>query len=243
MDGKSLFQKVVNLWLRRRWFNIRSSRTILSLIFFVLSIIGVLSTSGTWRVVSIALLAVTAILLLYEFFFELPSKVYSEARNRIAGLQPLEDAEKFQKDNPAKFINVRLDCLIINKSSPWVSSDIIVSSRLPYAILVKNVHAILWIPTGIQHLRNDLETNAGELIGNISGEVDQQDLKIRVHVKNQDLSENLLSLVGISNCDFLPAVYGTIIVTTKEGKEITLGISEQSVLVVVTKDIIETTNS
>ena len=202
MKNEPLYRKVINMWLKIRESNFKSIPGIISLILFVLSLIGIFATEGPWRIVSFALLGLIVIVLFYEIFFELPSKVYVESQNRIAELLPLEKALIFQKDNPVKFLNARLDCLLASKQSSWVSSDLIITSRLPYGISVKKVHVILWIPKDAAHSKYDLQTNEGEAIGNITGEMGEQDLKIRINISDQILSKRLLSFVGKCNCDF-----------------------------------------
>jgi len=231
MGNKSLLREVVYMWLERRQLNITSAMSMVSSILFVLGIIGVFTLTGVWKMVSIILLVITFLVLFYEFFFELPAKVYAKAQSRITELLPLEQRVAYQRENPSQFISARIDSLFVEIKIPHIGSDIVIASRLPYEILIKKVDVILWLPKGEGHCRCDMHTLLGESCGSISGEAKQHDRKIRVYCyNNSELSSMLLNFLGEHPCNYLPCVKGDMIINT-DGREIRLEIPEASVIV------------
>jgi hypothetical protein len=230
------------MWLERRFKGVPQPVAIMSTLFFILSIIGVFTiTSHFWRNVSLVVLGIAGLTLFYEFFFELPSKVYERdtktLQSRINELLPLEQAAKYQKDNPAQFISARFESLMVEKGKLWVGSDVILTSRLPYAIEIKKVDVILWLPMNKGKHRYDMQTRIGEYLGSISGEAGQRDRSIRVHLDNDpELSTKLLDYIGEYPYEYLPSVEGTVIITTDELRKIELGIPESSVCIHILKE-------
>ena len=231
MGNKSLLRKVINMWIKRRQLNISGVTSVVSSIFFILSIIGIFTMTGVGQIVSIGLLVTTFIVLFYEFFFELPAKVYQEAQSRIAELLPLEQALEFQRSNPVQFISARVDSLFVEKESPHIGCAVVIASRLPFEIPMKEAAVILWLPEGEGHCRCDMHTLTGESCGSISGEAKQHDRQIRVYCyNNPELSSMLLNFLGEHPCSYLPCVKGDMIINT-DGGEIRLEIPEASVIV------------
>lgn len=232
-----LLREVGKMWLNRRFKGVPVPIAIISTVFLILSIIGFFTIpSHYWRNVSFGVLVLTGVVLFYEFFFELPSKVYERdtkiLQSKIKELLPLEQAAKYQRDNPAQFISARFESLMVEKGKLWVGSDVILTSRLPYAIGIKKVDVILWLPMGKGKHRYDMQTRIGEHLGSISGEAGQHDRNIRVHLDNDhELSTKLLDYIGEYPYEYLPSVEGTVIITTDELRKIELGIPESSICI------------
>ena len=225
------------MWLKRRFKGVPAPIAIISTLLLILSIIGVFTTTTHfWRTVSFVVLVLAWLTLFYEFFFELPSKIYERdtiiLQSKINELLPLEQAAKYQRDNPAQFISARFKSLIVGKGKLWVGCDVILTSRLPYAIGVKKVDVILWLPMGKGKHRYDMKTRIGEYLGSISGEAGQRDRNIRVHLDNDpELSTKLLDYLGEHPYEYLASVQGTVIITTDELRKIELGIPQSSVCI------------
>lgn len=231
MANNSLLRKVISTWIKRRQLNISGVTSVISSIFFILSLIGIFATTGVLHLMSIVLLVITFIILFYEFFFELPAKAYQEAQNRIAELLPLEQARKYQEENPHLFLSARVDSLFIEKGMPHIGCDIVVASRLPFEIQIKKADVILWLPKDEGHRRCDMCTPIGESCGAISGEAKQHSRKIRVYsYNNPELSGSLLDFLGEYPCNYLPCVKGDVIININ-GEEIRLEIPETSIIV------------
>jgi hypothetical protein len=158
---------------------------------------------------------------------------------RINELLPLEQALRFQKDNPSQFICARFECLMVERTNTWVGSDVIIASRLPYTVEIKTVDVILQVPIGNGWKQGyDMKTRIGEQCGSVSGEAGQRDLRIRVHRDDDsEFSNRLLAYIGEHPCNWIPLVEGKVIITTNESKEIRLDIPETSIIATVVGNI------
>jgi hypothetical protein len=126
---------------------------------------------------------------------------------------------------------------MVEKGKLWVGSDVILTSRLPYAIEIRKVDVILWLPINKGKHRYDMQSRTGEHLGSISGGPGQRDRSIRVHLDNDpELSTRLLEYVGEYPYQYLPSVEGTVIITTDKSKRIELGIAESSVCIHALKE-------
>ena len=165
---------------------------------------------------------------------EIEQKLVS-AKAKVDELLPLEQVAKSQRDNPAQFMSARFEHLMVGKNNAWVGSDVIISSRLPYAVTIKTVDVILQVPVGEgSKYKYDMKPCIGEPCGSVSSEAGHHDRKIRVHIDNvAELSGKLLAYIGKHPCKWIPCVEGTVIITTDELKEVRLDIPETSVIATI----------
>ena len=150
-------------------------------------------------------------------------------KNKLVELLPLEQVAKFQKDNPSQFLTARIDSIFgINKENHWVSANVMLTSRLPYRVEVKLAQLILQLPTSEGKHRYDMRTQVGKEYS-VSGGANQRELTIPVHINNEELSGKLARFIGDRGDRWLPLVEGTLIITDRVGKEITLSVPEATI--------------
>jgi hypothetical protein len=144
----------------------------------------------------------------------------------------LEQTAKHEEDNPSQFISARFESLMVEKGKLWVGCDVVLASRLSYAIEMNKVDVILWLPMGKGKHRYDMRTRVGEQLGSISSEAGRHDTRIRVHLDNDpDLSTKLLDYLDEHPYEYLPVVEGTVIITTDKLEKIRLNIPESSICI------------
>lgn len=116
-----LFREAGKMWLKRRFKRVPATIAIVSTLFFILSIIGVITiTDHIWRNVSLGVLIVAGSISFYEFFLELPSAVYerdTEALQKEVNKRSFAYGIQIsQEGNLSQFMAIKPDIVYVTGS-------------------------------------------------------------------------------------------------------------------------------
>jgi hypothetical protein len=140
---KSLLREVVDMWLKRRFKGIPQPIAIISTLFFILGVIGAITVpSGLLKVVSVSILSLAALVLLYEFFLELPSKAYQR-------VLPYYNIHLTQQSEPQRFISIQPCSIYLKKFDKGMlitAVDIKIRSWLFEEITINKIVLELLLP-------------------------------------------------------------------------------------------------
>lgn len=116
---------------------------VISLLLFILTIIGVITMTGSWRLASIVALVMVVLVYFWHFFIEIPSEMFEQVKESVRSLKMLEDSQKREfldtSHAPQTYLNIWIKRIILYKpqartGTPYANIEMYISNGSIFTI-------------------------------------------------------------------------------------------------------------